>query len=313
MAIDYGIGTYDPCPCGSGKKYKFCCAAKAKSIRHGKFPVGTVAFYGPDDKTTTKIAAAAVLSDISEPIVQRWLGEGVKEDAKVADQIKQFFARYGVKSVVVTDAIIGCPHEEGVDFPEGTECPFCPFWTGKQGILVRSTANSGVEVDSDEDDRLEIKAVEQPADELDEDNERMGAAVDRVTAIVGAEVDDREAAVDKAFEWLQANLQLPCKVRAIEDLNWEEPYVFGGWDRREFKRLRKTQPSCEDEFQLLSISRGESSEWMLFGDEDIAARVKRISDDKLFILGLAELEAIDPTSANYQLLHDYAVWFVNTR
>lgn len=28
---------------------------------------------------------------------------------------------------------MGCPHEEGEDFPVGENCPFCPFWKGKQG------------------------------------------------------------------------------------------------------------------------------------------------------------------------------------
>ena len=28
---------------------------------------------------------------------------------------------------------MGCPHEEGEDFPLGEDCPFCPFWKGKQG------------------------------------------------------------------------------------------------------------------------------------------------------------------------------------
>ena len=23
---------------------------------------------------------------------------------------------------------LGCPHEEGVDYPEGQICPQCPFW-----------------------------------------------------------------------------------------------------------------------------------------------------------------------------------------
>jgi len=32
-----------------------------------------------------------------------------------------------------TGGNIGCPHEEGLDFPEGEDCPFCPFWKGKQG------------------------------------------------------------------------------------------------------------------------------------------------------------------------------------
>src|SRR5712692_4405008 len=26
------------------------------------------------------------------------------------------------------DGIIGCPHEEGIDYPEGKSCPQCPYW-----------------------------------------------------------------------------------------------------------------------------------------------------------------------------------------
>jgi hypothetical protein len=33
----------------------------------------------------------------------------------------------------MSDGNMGCPHEEGLDFPVGEDCPFCPFWKGKQG------------------------------------------------------------------------------------------------------------------------------------------------------------------------------------
>ena len=36
-----------------------------------KYPIGTVAFYGPDDKTTTKIAAASIVSANAEPMTKR--------------------------------------------------------------------------------------------------------------------------------------------------------------------------------------------------------------------------------------------------
>jgi hypothetical protein len=39
-----------------------------------------------------------------------------------------FIQRYGASSVVMTDRIIGCPHEEGIDYPDGEVCPQCPFW-----------------------------------------------------------------------------------------------------------------------------------------------------------------------------------------
>jgi hypothetical protein len=134
MAANFDIGPYDPCPCGSGEKYKFCCAAKAKDARRGRFPIGTVAHYGPDDKITTKIAAGVIRNEKDEdPIIERWSGDNVASDPKVAAEIKQFFAKHGVKSVTVSDGVIGCPHEEGTDFPQGVDCPYCPFWIGKQG------------------------------------------------------------------------------------------------------------------------------------------------------------------------------------
>ncbi len=32
---------------------------------------------------------------------------------------------------------MGCPHEEGEDFPHGEDFPFGPFWKGKQGSSRR--------------------------------------------------------------------------------------------------------------------------------------------------------------------------------
>ena len=52
---------------------------------------------------------------------------------KIQREIQEFFEHHGVTSVEVSDENMGCPHEEGVDFPYGEECPFCPFWKGKQG------------------------------------------------------------------------------------------------------------------------------------------------------------------------------------
>jgi hypothetical protein len=318
MAANYETGPYDPCPCGSGAKYKFCCAAKAKANRHGKFPIGTVAHYGPDDQTTTKIVAGVVLWDHAEPILERWVSTGVLGDPKVAEGIKQFFARHGVKSVVVTDGNLGCPHEEGSDFPVGRDCPFCPFWAGKQGTARRDEASSrppseaggdaGVAVEGDEEDESQ-----EPAD----DNERFpwgyqdeDPRVARVEAIVG----DPELELDRALEvllrHLRANLVLPCEVRAVEDFRWEEPFRIDEWNPARYVRLKETQPSCTDDFQLLEIDLDAGSGWMRFS-EDIAARVRRMSDGREFVLGLAELEATDKNSPNFQLLDDYAAWFMN--
>jgi hypothetical protein len=106
---------------------------------HGKpwsraeYPIGSVAFYGPDDKTTTKIAAGVFTSPTAKPILRRWVATDVTTNPKVQRELMEFFAGYGVMRVALSQGNMGCPHEEGEDFLVGTDCPFCPFWAGKQG------------------------------------------------------------------------------------------------------------------------------------------------------------------------------------
>jgi hypothetical protein len=128
------VGRNDPCPCGSGRKYKKCCMKKDQEQDFPtKFPIGTIALYGPDDKKTTKIVASVIKRQGTEPILKRWMGSQVKDDRKVRREIGEFFQQFGVKSVIATEENMGCPHEEGKDFPVGGDCPFCPYWKGKQG------------------------------------------------------------------------------------------------------------------------------------------------------------------------------------
>jgi hypothetical protein len=102
-----------------------------------KYPIATIAYYGPDDRTATKIAVGIV--DQSQEVVamKRWYGPEVVTSREVKVEIDAFINKYKVKEVSITDGVLGCPHEEGIDFPEGEECPFCPFWKGKQGIEVK--------------------------------------------------------------------------------------------------------------------------------------------------------------------------------
>ncbi len=43
-------------------------------------------------------------------------------------EVANFLKRHRVAESVTYDRIFGCPHEEGMDYPEGAACPFCPFW-----------------------------------------------------------------------------------------------------------------------------------------------------------------------------------------
>lgn len=104
-----------------------------KKARRGfrGYPVATLAFYGPDDKRATKVAVGIVMDEEGGPTrLERWFSEiaDVRTDQQVGREILAFIQENGVKSVIMPDRIIGCPHEEGVDYPDGEVCPQCPFW-----------------------------------------------------------------------------------------------------------------------------------------------------------------------------------------
>jgi hypothetical protein len=97
------------------------------------YPVATVAFYGPDNTVATKLTAGIVPAENADVTdLQCWFSEGgdIRNDAAVAEEVLAFIADTGAKSVVMTDRIIGCPHEEGIDY-DGATCPVCPFWASR--------------------------------------------------------------------------------------------------------------------------------------------------------------------------------------
>ena len=81
----------------------------------------------------TKIAVGIVPAEDAEATaLRRWLSKDqtdIRADIPVAEEVLAFTTEAGAKSVVMTNRIIGCPHEEGVDY-EGETCPACPFWAG---------------------------------------------------------------------------------------------------------------------------------------------------------------------------------------
>jgi hypothetical protein len=52
----------------------------------------------------------------------------VRHDPTIAAEVDTFLRQHRAKESVTTDRIIGCPHEEGIDYPMGRTCPRCPFW-----------------------------------------------------------------------------------------------------------------------------------------------------------------------------------------
>lgn len=100
------------------------------------YPIATVAFYGPTNRRASKVAVAIVLEEDDAPktaVLERWFSDSfdVRQDQAIREEVLEFIKRYDVKSVVATDRIIGCPHEEVKDYPEGESCPHCPFWANR--------------------------------------------------------------------------------------------------------------------------------------------------------------------------------------
>jgi hypothetical protein len=175
------------------------------------------------------------------------------------------------------------------------------------GMLIESDSEYPSWEEGDDVDTNEPLLGIRDAAEVDEQFQR-------IDAIIGDNPErSMGAAVEVYYQYLMKNLILPCEVTGTEDFRWEEFYIIGSGSKAEHTRLRKRQPSYLDHYQLVGIELDEYSEWMMFADEDIAAHVIRMSDNQPFILGLAELKAVDRKSPNYQLIDDFAVFLVNNR
>lgn len=106
---------------------------KAKRGMRG-YPVGTIAFYGPDDRRATKVAVSVLPGRHSEPTaLRRWFVDAgdVRANEAIFTEIAIFLREEGVSSVAMMDRIVGCPHEEGIDYRDGESCPHCPYWSGR--------------------------------------------------------------------------------------------------------------------------------------------------------------------------------------
>ena len=107
-------------------------AKKAKRGFRG-YPVATVALYGPEDVNATKIAVGIVPAKGAEtPDMRRWLSDGsdIRGNVQITSEVIALIEAAGALSVTTTNRIIGCPHEEGVDY-DGPACPVCTFWAGR--------------------------------------------------------------------------------------------------------------------------------------------------------------------------------------
>ena len=109
------------------------------------YPLATIAYYGPDDTRASKVVVGIITKAESSPDALEKLytandTEDVRMSHAINTRILEIVEERGVQSVVMADRILGCPHEEGIDYPLGEACPKCPFWANRNrftGDVIR--------------------------------------------------------------------------------------------------------------------------------------------------------------------------------
>jgi hypothetical protein len=135
------------------------------------------------------------------------------------------------------------------------------------------------------------------------DTEAQTARYEQILGEDEIEVSDKSLELYRTY--IQEHIVKPCELTGIEDFRWEEYYILGPGDKKKYEELKKTQPSYTDLFSFMHFDE------IIDDSEGLMVSVKRISDKKQFVLPLADLKVKDKKSPNYQLIDDYAVWYVN--
>ncbi|EAW38362.1 hypothetical protein [Lyngbya sp. PCC 8106] len=129
---------------------------------------------------------------------------------------------------------------------------------------------------------------------------------DRIKTILKTQIIEvDEPNLNRYLQYLKKNIQKPCYLTGTEEFLWEEDYLFGEGSQKKYENLKKTQPSYTDVFTLVKFSE------TLSDVDGLLVEVQRVSDKKMFVLPLADLEVTDENSPNYKLIEDYLMWFLN--
>ncbi|MBV8683280.1 MAG: hypothetical protein JO111_10425 [Caulobacteraceae bacterium] len=119
----------------------------AKKARRGHrgWPTATVAFYGPDlDRASKAVVTIFRFKGDQDAEMRTWLSEtsDVRTDPAITREMIEFIELHGSQSVGMIDGIIGCPHQEGIDY-EGEWCPECAFWKGRDRFTGELVSEDG--------------------------------------------------------------------------------------------------------------------------------------------------------------------------
>ncbi len=101
------------------------------------YPLATVAFYGPDNRRASK-AVVGIFHGKGQEVaaLKRWYSEhgDTRFDPAIIKEMVAFITEHGALTVTGMEGIFGCPHEEGIDYPNGEPCPACPYWAHRDRL-----------------------------------------------------------------------------------------------------------------------------------------------------------------------------------
>lgn len=227
--------------------------ARAKQGMQG-YPVATLAFYGPDDQRASKVVVGIIDENESLVALERWYSPSL--DARfnpgLARKILKFIEQSQAASVVMSENILGCPHEEGIDYPEGESCPHCPFWANRERwtgrLFPEPTAGSG---------ELGIPQQREPAHTIvgvawyrQEQWERLCEAADDQKCLEMT-YEEWQQGAEEALQRLSRQgldpVPVPVDVEALIQWCRERDRPIDGNTRVEYAAYRLAQMSMEEE------------------------------------------------------------------
>lgn len=145
-----------------------------------RYPLASVLCYGPNHKIASKLVASIFQRPgQTKPVaVEQWFREGqdIRQDPVIAEAVKDFIARHQAAETISDGRVLGCPHEEGIDYPAGEECPRCPFWANLNRFTLEPKSLSrplspeqilaGLACDRDSPPALSLAAAENHREQM---------------------------------------------------------------------------------------------------------------------------------------------------
>jgi hypothetical protein len=89
-----------------------------------------------NERRATKVVLGFFEFEGAEPMLQKWIRDEKEKDCRydpvIQAKLRREIERLGARSLSYQEIILGCPHEEGIDYPLGEICPECPYWAHRK-------------------------------------------------------------------------------------------------------------------------------------------------------------------------------------